>query len=36
MVMKERRVWRILSCMSTPCEMQSFVVWKMAGFAERE
>ena len=26
LVMKERRVWRILNCMSTPCEMQSFVV----------
>ena len=25
-----------LSCMSTPCDMQSFIVWMMAGIAERE
>jgi hypothetical protein len=35
-VMRERRVWRILSCLSTPCEMPSFIVWMMAGIAERK
>ena len=36
--MRERRVWMILSCMSAPCDcdMQSFIVWMMAGIAERE
>jgi len=36
LVIRERRVWRILSCMSTPCDMQSFIVWMMAGIVERE
>jgi hypothetical protein len=36
LVMRERRVWRILSCTSTPYDMQSFIVWMMAGIAERE
>jgi hypothetical protein len=35
-VVRERRVWRILSCLSTPCEMPSFIVWMMAGIAERK
>jgi hypothetical protein len=35
-VVRERRVWRILSCLSTPCEMLSFIVWMMAGIAERK
>jgi hypothetical protein len=34
LVTRERRVWRILSCMSTPCEMQSFIVWMMADCRE--
>jgi hypothetical protein len=36
--MRERRVWMIWSCMSAPCDwdMQSFIVWLMAGIAERE
>jgi hypothetical protein len=34
--MRERRVWRILSWMSTPWDMQSFIVWMMDGTAERE
>jgi hypothetical protein len=33
--MRERRVWRFLNCMSTPCDMQSFIVWVIAGIAER-
>jgi hypothetical protein len=36
LVMRERRVWRILRCMSTPCGMQSFIVWMIARIAERE
>jgi hypothetical protein len=36
LVMRERRVLRILSCVSTPCDMQSFIVWMIAGIAERE
>jgi hypothetical protein len=35
-VMKERRVWRILSYRSIPCETPSFIVWMMAGIAERK
>ena len=37
-VMMERRVWRILSCMSTSCEVQLSiqVVWMMAGTGESE
>ena len=34
--MKDSRVWRILSWMSTPCDMQSFIVWMIVGTAERE
>jgi hypothetical protein len=30
------RDWRILSCMSTPCDMQSFIVCMIAGIAESE
>jgi hypothetical protein len=33
---EERRVWRIMSCLSTPCEMPSFIVWMMAGIAEKK
>jgi hypothetical protein len=33
--MRERRVWRFLNCMSTPCDMQSFIVWVIARIAER-
>ena len=36
LVTKDSRVWRILSWMSTPCDMRSFVVWMIAGTAERE
>jgi len=31
LVMKDSRVWRILSWMSTPCDMRSFIVWMIAG-----
>jgi hypothetical protein len=34
--MRERSVWRTLSCMSTPWDMQSFIVWMLEGTAERE
>jgi hypothetical protein len=34
--MRERRVWRILSCISTPWDMQSFIVQMMEGTVERE
>jgi hypothetical protein len=34
LVTRERRVWRILSCMSTHYDMRSFIVW--AEVAERE
>jgi hypothetical protein len=36
LVMKVSRVWRILSWMSTPSHMRSFIVWMIAGTAERE
>ena len=29
LVMKKRRVWRILSYLSTPCKMPLFIVWNM-------
>jgi hypothetical protein len=35
-VMRERGVWRILSLISTLWEMESFIVWMIAGIAERE
>jgi hypothetical protein len=34
--MEERRVWRMLRYLSTPCETPSFIVWMMAGIAERK
>ena len=34
-VTMERRVWKILSCMSTPCNMQSLTVWMMNGTRDR-
>ena len=34
--MRERRVWRILNYLSTACEMQSLIVWMVAGMSERE
>jgi len=36
LVTRDRRVWRILSSTSTPCDMQSFIVWMIAGTVERE
>ena len=35
LVMSERRVWKFLNCMSTPCDLQLFIVWVMAGIPER-
>ena len=34
--MKDSRVWRILSWMSTRCDMQSLIVWMIAGTATAE
>jgi hypothetical protein len=36
LVMRERRIWRILSYMSMPWNMQSFIIWIMEGMVERE
>ena len=33
---RERRTWRILSYTSPPYDMQSFIVWTMAGMAQGE
>jgi hypothetical protein len=35
LVMTGRRVWRILTCMSMPYGMQSFIVWMITRIAER-
>ncbi len=36
LVMRERRVWRsAVELMTTPCDMQLFIVWVIAGIAER-
>ena len=34
--MTVRRVWRISSGMSTPCDMRLLIVWMILGIAERE
>jgi hypothetical protein len=36
LVMTGRRIWRILSCMSMPYGMQSFMGWMITRIAERE
>jgi hypothetical protein len=36
LVMRERRVWRILTYLSTACEVQSLIVWMVAGMTERK
>jgi hypothetical protein len=33
---EKKRVWRILSCMSTLCDVRSLIIWMMGGIAERE
>jgi hypothetical protein len=35
LVTKERRVWKVLSCMSRPSNMQSFIVWMVNGARDR-
>jgi len=35
LVTRERRVWKVLSCMSRPCNMQSFIVWMVNGARDR-